>query len=53
MNRAGYRKHSKHKCVGCDYPIYAPSSNVNAKRACIKCRKDSTKRYKNKWGSEA
>lgn len=52
MNRAEYRKHSKHKCVGCDHPCYAPSKNVNAKRACIKCRKNITKRVKYKGDYE-
>lgn len=46
MNRGEYRKHSKHKCKGCDHPAWCPSKNVNAKRACIKCRKNDTKRRK-------
>ena len=44
MNRGEYRKHSKHKCRCCDHPTWCPSKNINAKRACIKCRKNDTKR---------
>lgn len=46
MTRSLYRKHSTHKCRGCDYPAWCPSKRINAKRACIKCRKNSTKRIK-------
>lgn len=46
MNRGEYRKYSKHKCKGCDHPAWCPSRNVNAKRACVKCRKNDTKRRK-------
>lgn len=46
MNRANYRKLKKGRCVGCDHPAWCPSKNVNPKRACIKCRKEATKRNK-------
>ena len=43
MKRALYRRLSKGRCRGCDYPMWCPSKKVNAKRACIKCKKQSTK----------
>lgn len=46
MNRANYRKLKKGRCVGCDHPAWCPSKNVNPKRACVKCRKEATKRNK-------
>ncbi len=52
MNRGFYRKLPKKKCIGCDYPCYQTSKNVNPKRACIKCRKDSTKRNKKGGGAD-
>ena len=48
MKRGLYRKIGKKICIGCDYPQYAPSKNVNPKRACIKCFKNQTKRKKYK-----
>lgn len=44
MTRSGYRKINKGKCRYCDHPVYAPSKNVNPKRACVKCRKLDTQR---------
>ena len=45
MHRGLYRKGDKGKCRYCDHPVYAPSKNVNPKRACIKCRKNSTRQH--------
>ena len=46
MERGAYRKLNKGICRYCDHPVYAPCENVNPKRACIKCRKEMTKRNK-------
>ena len=46
MNRANYRKLKKGRYIGCDHPAWCPSKNVNPKRACVKCRKEATKRNK-------
>ena len=46
MGRADYRKLDKGRCTGCDHPAWFPSKNVNPKRACIKCRKEATKRQR-------
>ena len=52
MQHGLYRKTNKGMCKGCDHPAYAPSKNVNPKRACKKCMKQTTngKKRKNKDG---
>ena len=49
MQHGLYRKCNKHICCGCDHPAYAPCKNINPKRACKKCRKNNTKRCKEKF----
>ena len=38
-----YRRSNGGMCWGCDHPAYAPSKNVNPKRACKKCQKQATR----------
>lgn len=46
--KALYRKSNGGMCDGCDHPAYAPSKNVNPKRACKKCQKQATRNKKDK-----
>lgn len=46
MKRSLYKKLPKKRCIGCDYPEWAPSKNINPKKACDKCCKHATKRNK-------